>query len=73
MPNSKSNDKSNNIGKIRNIVQNTEENLANEEISKEFADDPIQLVQIAERNARRKQAIEELKGVIKDEVSKGKK
>lgn len=66
-----SNDKLSNIGKMREIVRNTEKNLMEAEFSKEFAD-PEQRVMIRNQNARRKHSMEELKQEIKEELGKGK-
>lgn len=68
----KPNDKSSNIERIRDIVRNTESNLMDAEISKEFAE-PIEREILTEKNERRKQSIEELKEEIKEEVAKTKK
>ena len=68
----KSNDNSSNIGRIREIVRNTEGNLQEAEFSKDFAD-PIQREIINEKNERRKQSIEELKEELKEEIAKIKK
>ena len=65
----KPNDKSSNVERIREIVRNTEGNLTEAEISKEFAD-PIQREVLSEKNERRKQSIEELKEEIKEEIAK---
>lgn len=75
MPNSKypkPDDRSNNVERIREIVQNTEENLHEAEISMEFAD-PAQRAEISAKNARREQSIEALKDEIKDEMAARKK
>ena len=75
MPNSKypkPDDRSNNVERIREIVQNTEENLHEAEISMEFAD-PAQRAEISAKNARREQSIEALKDEIKDEMEARKK
>lgn len=69
---SKPNDKSSNIERMRDIVRNTEGNLVETEISKEFAD-PTQQELMGEKNERRRQSIEELKEEIKEEVTKNKK
>ena len=75
MPNSKypkPDDRSNNVERIREIVQNTEENLHEAEISMELAD-PAQRAEISAKNARREQSIEALKDEIKDEMAARKK
>ena len=75
MPNSKypkPDDRSNNVERIREIVQNTEENLHEAEISMEFTD-PAQRAEISAKNARREQSIEALKDEIKDEMAARKK
>ncbi|MEK4701255.1 small acid-soluble spore protein Tlp [Solibacillus sp. FSL R7-0668] len=75
MPNSKhlkQDDKTSNVGRIREIVKNTERNLMEAEIGKEFADG-IQRAMINEQNERRKHSIEELKEEIKEEIGKSKK
>ncbi|MCH7323184.1 small acid-soluble spore protein Tlp [Solibacillus sp. MA9] len=68
----KQDDKTSNVNRIREIVQNTERNLMEAEIGKEFTDG-IQREIINEQNERRKQSIEELKEEIKEEIGKGKK
>lgn len=68
----KRNDKTSNVDRIRYIVRNTEENLSETEMGKEFAN-PIKREQLEEKNERRKQSIEELKEEIKEEVAKSKK
>jgi small acid-soluble spore protein (thioredoxin-like protein) len=68
----KSDDRSNNVERIRDIVRNTEENLHEAEISMEFAD-PMQSEMIKEKNERRKQSIEGLKEEMKDEIEARKK
>lgn len=69
---SKQNDNSSNVNRIRDIIRNTEGNLMDAEFSKDFVD-PMQLEIIREKNARRKQSIEELKEEVKEEISKSKK
>lgn len=69
---SKSNDKSSNISRMRDIVRNTKENLTDTELGMEFAD-PNEREQMSEKNERRKQSIVELKEEIKEELSKNKK
>lgn len=71
MSNSNKNDKSGNIGRIREIIRNTEDNLVEAEISEEFID-PFQREIMRERNARRKHSIEELKEELSEEVGKRK-
>lgn len=68
----KQDDKTSNVGRIREIVKNTERNLMEAEIGKEFTDG-IQRAIMNEQNERRKQSIEDLKEEIKEEVGKGKK
>lgn len=68
----KQDDKTSNVGRIREIVKNTERNLMEAEIGKEFTDG-IQRAIMNEQNDRRKQSIEDLKEEIKEEVGKGKK
>ena len=64
----KPDDRSNNVERIREIIQNTEGNLHEAEISMEFAD-PTQRAQIGQKNERRKQSIEGLKEEMKDEIA----
>lgn len=62
----------NNIGRMRDIVRNTKENLTDTELGMEFAD-PNEREQMSEKNERRKRSIVELKEEIKEELSKNKK
>ena len=68
----KSQDKSNKIDKIREIVRNTEENLEETEFGMEFLD-PVESHIVKEQNRRRKQSIDELKEEIKEELTSHKK
>ncbi|MEK4627115.1 MAG: small acid-soluble spore protein Tlp [Solibacillus sp.] len=72
MSNSKKKDNSSKVDRIREIVRNTEGNLTEAEIGKEFAD-PILREMLSEKNERRKETIEELKEEIKEEIGKSKK
>lgn len=64
--------KKNNLERMREIIRNTENNLQEAEISKEFAD-LVTKEEISQRNERRKQTIEELKEEMKEEISDLKK
>ena len=64
--------KKNNIERIREIIRNTEDNLHEAEISKEFVD-LDQKVELSQKNERRKQSIEVLKEEMKEEISDLKK
>ncbi|MGE7694961.1 small acid-soluble spore protein Tlp [Lysinibacillus sp. NPDC094177] len=65
---SKPDDRSDNVERIRDIVKNTEEKLHEAEISLEFAD-PMQSEMIKEKNKRRQKSIEGLKEEMKDEMA----
>lgn len=64
--------KKNNLERMREIIRNTEDNLQEAEISKEFAD-LEQKVELSQKNERRKQSIEVLKEEMKEEISDLKK
>ena len=64
--------KKNNLERMREIIRNTEDNLQEAEISKEFAD-LEQKVELTQKNERRKQSIEVLKEEMKEEISDLKK
>lgn len=64
--------RSNNVERIRDIVNNTEDNLREAEISMEFAD-LEQRQRMKEKNERRKQSIDVLKEEMKDEIEARKK
>ena len=64
--------KKNNLEQLREIIRNTEDNLQEAEISKEFAD-LEQKVEMSQKNERRKQAIEVLKEEMKEEITDLKK
>ena len=72
MSKSKKQEENLNIKRMRNIVQNTEENLQEAEISAEFGD-PIQQIKLNQENNRRKQSIKSLNEEIQEEVSNHKK
>lgn len=65
-------DQTSKVDRIREIVRNTEGNLEEAEISKEFTDG-IQREILREKNDRRRNSIEELKEELKEEVEKSKK
>jgi small acid-soluble spore protein (thioredoxin-like protein) len=64
--------KKNSLERMREIIRNTEDNLQEAEISKEFAD-LEQKVELTQKNERRKQSIEVLKEEMKEEISDLKK
>ncbi|MBO2537115.1 MULTISPECIES: small acid-soluble spore protein Tlp [Rummeliibacillus] len=68
----KPDDRSNNVERLQQMVENTRENIEEAEISKEFAD-PEQAQQIKEKNKRRKQSIDALIEEVKDETAARKK
>ena len=72
MSKQKHQDNKSNIEKMRHIVRNTEDNLHEAEISLEFSD-PLQKVEVNQKNERRKQSIKMLKEEIKEEISELKK
>ncbi len=67
-----SNDHSQNIDKIREIVRNTEENIREAEFGMEFLD-PVQGKMLEEKNKRRKQSVKALKEEMKEEIEAHKK
>jgi len=72
MSKQKQQDSKSNIKRMQDIVRNTEENLHEAEISIEFTD-PLQKVEVVQKNERRKHTIESLKEEIKEEISELKK
>ena len=68
----KQDDKTSKVDRMREIIKNTDRNLMEAEIGKEFADG-LQRSIISEQNERRKQTMEVLKEEIKEEVGKSKK
>ena len=60
-------DRSDNVEKLQNMVQNTIENMEEAEDSMRFASDE-QREQIAEKNKRRRESIEGMREEIKDEA-----
>jgi small acid-soluble spore protein (thioredoxin-like protein) len=64
--------KKNNIERMREIIRNTEDNLQEAEISKEFAG-LEQRAKMKQKNERRKQSIEVLKEEMKEEITDLKK
>lgn len=72
MSKQKQQDGKSNIKRMQDIVRNTEENLHEAEISVEFAD-PLQKVEVEQKNERRKHSIEILKEEMKEEISDLKK
>lgn len=63
----KPDDRSDNVEKLQNMVQNTIENMHEAEESMRFASED-QKQQIQEKNKRRKEAIEGMRAEIKDEA-----
>ena len=68
----KTDDRTNNVERIRDIVKNTEEKIHEAEMSMEFVD-PLQSKLLKEKNKRRKQSIEALNEEMKDEIAARKK
>ncbi|KHD86149.1 small acid-soluble spore protein Tlp [Heyndrickxia ginsengihumi] len=64
----KPDDRSDNVEKLQNMVQNTIENVEKAEDSVEFANDDTQIQQIKEKNERRRESIKAMKSEIKDEA-----
>ena len=60
-------DRRDNAEKLKNMVQDTIENIHDAEASLEFTDSAIQKKAIKEKNKRRKQSIESMRNEIKDE------
>ncbi|MCM3178354.1 small acid-soluble spore protein Tlp [Cytobacillus horneckiae] len=59
-------DRTDNVGKLKSMIKNTEENIEKAENSLEFASETEQS-QIKAKNERRKQSIESFQSEIKDE------
>ena len=64
----KPDDRSDNVEKLQNMVQNTIENVEKAEDSVEFANDDTQIQQIKEKNERRRESIKAMISEIKDEA-----
>ncbi|MCA0990332.1 small acid-soluble spore protein Tlp [Pseudalkalibacillus hwajinpoensis] len=60
-------DRRDNAEKLKNMVQDTIENIHDAEASLEFTDSDTQKKAIKEKNQRRKQSIESMRNEIKDE------
>lgn len=65
-------DRKDNVKKIQTIIHNTMDNMREAEIAKEFSN-PEEQLRIDEKNRRRREAIEDLREEIKDEVKAMKK
>jgi small acid-soluble spore protein (thioredoxin-like protein) len=68
----KPDDRSDNVEKLQQMIQNTMENIReSRDFLKAHADDmsPQDQANLKAKNERREQSIEELRGEIKDEVS----
>ena len=61
--------RSDNVGKLKSMIQNTEENIREAEIGMEFLE-PNQQKEIKEKNKRREQSIQAFREEIKDEAHK---
>lgn len=59
-------DRSNNVERLQSMIQNTEKNYQEAEVSMEFAG-PEEQREIKEKNERRKHSIEGMREEIKDE------
>lgn len=65
-------DRKDNVKKIQTIIHNTMDNMREAEFAKEFSN-PEEQLRIDEKNRRRREAIEDLREEIKDEVKAMKK
>lgn len=64
----KPDDRSDNVEKLQDMVQNTIENMEKAEATAEFADGE-QRAQIEAKNERRRESIDAMRSEIKDEAS----
>ncbi|AMX83741.1 small, acid-soluble spore protein Tlp [Geobacillus subterraneus] len=68
MPRPKPDDRSDNVEKLQDMVQNTIENIEKAEETMQFAS-PEEREQIREKNRRREEAIAAMRAEIKDEAA----
>ncbi|MBU8917311.1 small acid-soluble spore protein Tlp [Neobacillus sp. 114] len=62
-------DRSDNVEKLQNMIENTIQNMEAAEESMSFTDSETQRQQIQEKNQRRQESIESFRSEIKDEAN----
>lgn len=62
-------DRSDNVEKLQNMIENTIQNMEAAEESMELTDSDTQRRQIEEKNQRRQESIESFRSEIKDEAN----
>ena len=62
-------EKSKNALSLEKMIENTEENIQEAEISMEFAEDELERENLEEKNARRQHSIEKMKKQMRDETA----
>lgn len=61
-------DRSDNVEKLQEMIQNTIENIEEAESSMAFTDSEEQIQQIEAKNERRRESLEALRSEVKDEA-----